>query len=524
MDRVVRALDARDNTLGVAPTGAGKTIIASAAVERLIGGSDARACVLAHRDELTDQNRSKFEWVAPGISTGVVNASVKDWSGQVAFAMVQTLARKANLDDMPALDLLAIDEAHHAAADSYLRIVDRARRLNPACRILGLTATPTRSDRRGLLEVFDNVADQITLAELIASGHLVPPKAFVIDLGVADRLNGLHTTPAGDYDMNLVSEIMNVSAVTEAAIGHWKEKAGDRRTVCFCSTVDHAKEVAEAFKKTGVVSAVVHGGQPPATRAAILSAYSAGEIQVLTNCQVLTEGWDDQPTSCVVLLRPCSAKSTMIQMVGRGLRTVDPSLHPGVVKSDCIVLDFGASILRHGSLQQEIDLAGVVKVERDEPAEGEKSERAPSELAHFDMREVDLLSNFRWSDIFGDGQTWVAAGFEAWACVKTRGEFAVCIGGAKGEPARVLSAGALMVCFAAGSDWLNTKETGSRAHSSRGWVSLPPSQKQINQLDRGRYKPKTRYDAACALTYDWNLRKIGDALEQGLKARRGGNV
>jgi DNA repair protein RadD len=88
------------------------------------------------------------------------------------------------------------------------------------------------------------------------------------------------------------------------------------------------------------------------------AAYSAGKIQVVVNVAVLTEGWDDQPTSCVVLLRPSSYKSTMIQMIGRGLRTVNPEEHPGVIKSDCIVLDFGTSTLLHGSLEQDVDLVG----------------------------------------------------------------------------------------------------------------------------------------------------------------------
>jgi superfamily II DNA or RNA helicase len=112
----------------------------SATVAQRLGGG-GKAAVLAHRDELTAQNRSKFHRVAPGVTTSVVDASEKSWAGQVTFAMVPTLTRLANLDAMPALDLLVIDEAHHAVADSYRRIIDRR---SSATRTAASTASPRR--------------------------------------------------------------------------------------------------------------------------------------------------------------------------------------------------------------------------------------------------------------------------------------------------------------------------------------------------------------------------------------------
>ena len=281
----------------------------------------------------------------------------KSWQGQVTFAMVPTLARSANLDAMPALDLLVIDEAHHAVAESYRRIIDRALHRNPMLRIFGVTATPNRGDKRGLRQVFSNVADQVRLGELIASGHLVPPRTFVIDLGVQEQLREVRRS-ATEFDMDEVDAIMNRAPITEEVVRHWREKAGDRQTVVFCSTVAHADNVAEAFRAAGVAAQLVHGDMAHDERRAVLGAYAAGRIQVVVNVAVLTEGWDHPPTSCVVLLRPSSFKSTMIQMVGRGLRTVDPEEHPGLVKTDCIVLDFGTSSLLHGTLEQDVDLIG----------------------------------------------------------------------------------------------------------------------------------------------------------------------
>jgi superfamily II DNA or RNA helicase len=151
------ALMARGNTLGVAPTGSGKTIMLSAVVGEILNGSSAKkACVLAHRDEITAQNLDKFRRVNPCIPVSIVDAEEKSWSGQTIFAMVQTLARENNLAVMPPLDLLVIDEAHHASADTYRRIIQGAKNRNPAVKIYGVTATPNRGDRKSLRDISTN--------------------------------------------------------------------------------------------------------------------------------------------------------------------------------------------------------------------------------------------------------------------------------------------------------------------------------------------------------------------------------
>src|SRR5262249_29831767 len=136
-----------------------------------------------HRQELTQQNITKFTKVVPGAKSSLFTADTKSFSGQVVFATVQTLSRPDNLAKMPPLDFIVVDEAHHVPAPSYQRIIARARELNPDVLILGVTATPNRADRKSLRCVFDNLGDQITVAELIASGHLVPPRTFVMDVG-----------------------------------------------------------------------------------------------------------------------------------------------------------------------------------------------------------------------------------------------------------------------------------------------------------------------------------------------------
>ena len=533
VERSIHALDEHGNTLAVAPTGAGKTIMLSAVTGRMIGepakGTSGKACVLAHRDELTGQNLNKFGRVNPQLTTSIVDAKEKSWRGQVTFAMVPTLARKDNLDQMPAIDLLVIDEAHHAAADSYRRIIDAALHRNPMCRIYGVTATPNRGDKRGLRPVFSNVADQIRIGELIASGHLVSPRTFVIDVGVQDELTKVRRT-ADDFDMAEVDAIMNRSPVTEAVIRHWREKAGERQTVVFCSTINHARNVTDAFNAAGVAAGFIHGEMADAERKATLAAYAGGKLRVIVNVAVLTEGWDHPPTSCVVLLRPSSYKSTMIQMVGRGLRTVSPEEHPGVIKTDCIVLDFGTSTLLHGSLEQDVDLNGrepgdeaptkdcpecgaVVPLATTEcPLCGHVWERADAgevaPLGDFIMSEIDLLkrSSFRWCDLFGDDAALIASGFNAWGGVFFLNGRWYGVGGLQKQRPHLLAVGERTICLAAANDWLNEHESDETAHKTRRWLNQPPTDRQLTFLPTA-YRQDfglTRYQASALLAFRFN--------------------
>ena len=531
VERSLAALCDHGNTLSIASTGFGKTIALSAVVARSIEGSDAKACILAHRDELTSQNRTKFGRVAPKITTSVIDAGNKDWAGQATFAMVPTLTRTANLTAMPALDLLVIDEAHHAVADSYRRIIDHARSANPDCQIFGVTATPNRGDRKGLREIFDNVGDQVRLGELIASGHLVPPRTFIIDVGVQDQLRAVRKT-VSDFDMTEVAEIMNRAPVTDEVIRHWREKASDRPTVVFCSTVAHAENVAAAFKDTDIAAAVIHGDLDGATRRRILAAYASGEIRVIVNVAVLTEGWDHPPTSCVVLLRPSSYKSTMIQMIGRGLRTVDPEEYPGLVKTDCIVLDFGTSSLTHGTLEQDVDLDGREPVPGPAPSKtcpeceaqiplavtecpfcgADLSREGSAPIDSFIMSEIDLLkrSSFAWVDLFGDDAALMANGFNAWGGIFFLEGRWHAVGGGKGHTSRLLGMGERTVCLAQADDWLNTHETDESAFKSKGWLKQAATEKQLQYLppecrhDFGL----TRYRASAMMTFKFNKREI----------------
>ena len=212
------ALDKHGNTVVVAPTGAGKTIMLSS----LIGKrkDNKNVLVLQHRDELVNQNMDKFKRVNPNISTSVVNAEAKDWSGDTVFSMVQTLSRPNNLQNMKPIDMVVVDESHHIVADTYLRIINHAKQTNENVEIVGFTATPNRGDKKGLREVFTNCSHQIEISTLIREGFLVTPRTYVIDVGVRSELQNVRKTIV-DFDMDQVARIMNNRAINQRVVDEW---------------------------------------------------------------------------------------------------------------------------------------------------------------------------------------------------------------------------------------------------------------------------------------------------------------
>lgn len=540
VQRVRAALDERGQTLGIAPTGAGKTVMLAAAVGGLVNDHGGEHLVLQHRDELVEQNEAKFRKVNPRIRTDFYTADVKRWArGGVTFGMVQTLCRPANLDDMPALASITVDEGHHAVADSYLKIIHRARERNQKVKLFLTTATPGRGDRRTLRTLVDNVADQITLGELIAERHLVKPRAFVIDAGMKGELDEERARKKrfDEIDHAAVAKIMNKRAINDKVVEHWREKAGDRQTVVFCSTLDHAREMLEAFQRAGVAAEMVWGEDPD--RADKLKAFDKARFQVVINVAVLTEGWDCQPVSCVVLLRMESDKGVLMQMVGRGLRTVDPELYPGVRKDDCIILDFGYSLHVHRDLEQHINLdaeqgpkecpncgarvpgavfeCGICGYEwpkqKTEPrGEGDGCGNELGALDDFVMTEIDLFesSPFRWEDLF-DGLVTMSSALTAWGCVlKFKGRW-IAVGGGEATGVVVLAdAGERLVALAAADDFLREHGDDKQAKKSRSWMTLPPTDKQLQQL---RLDPMSaigisRYRASCMLQWKFSERVI----------------
>lgn len=552
--KAAAALEKHGNTLVVSPTGSGKTIILSALARRV---APKKALILQHREELVGQNMEKYLKINPKSWPSLYTADSKSWGGNAIFAMVQTLARHTRT--IPSVDLLIIDEAHHSAASSYRKIISAVLEENPACKVAGFTATPERSDKKGLLSIFSNVADQITIKELIDLGFLVPPRSFVVDVGTQGELSKVRRL-ASDYDMDEVERIMNKRVINQEIVRNWKENAGDRRTIVFCSTVAHAEAVEAEFKAEGVAAATVTGDTPDGERKAIIKRLRSGAVQVICNVAVFTEGFDEPMVSCVVLLRPCSHKSTMIQMIGRGLRPVNCTEHPGAIKRDCIVLDFGTSLLTHGDLNVTAVLGDEALSGQTEPGEcpqkqcptddsteykfpdrrgnegcgamvpigcrecplcGYIFEREGSEydvLEQVNLTEIDILngSPFRWVDLFGSGRVMIASGFGAFSVVANPhgGDNWFAIG--KEKDSRILKqigVSGKVQAFAMADDFLRQNETSESAMKSALWMRHQLSDKQALMLYNAGYpenevKSMTKLTATAALNFVWNRGQI----------------
>ena len=535
----IKALNEYSNTVVVAPTGAGKTIMLSALIgKRFKKGK--RILVLQHRDELVTQNSLKFNKVNPRITTSIVNGTVKHWDGSAVFSMVQTLSRDNNLNNCPKFDMIVIDESHHAVADTYLKIINAVKKSNPKVEVVGFTATPNRGDRKGLREVFNNCSHQIELSTLIREGFLVPPKAFVIDLGVTDDLRNVRKTSV-DFDMAAVEAIMNKSVLNESVVNSWEEKAKDRKTVVFCSTIKHAEDLQKVFVARGYNAKMVTGDTDKSERATTLHDLEFGNVQVVLNVAVLTEGFDAQPVSCIVLTRPCSYKSTMVQMIGRGLRIVDPEIHPNIIKKDCIVLDFGTSIITHGNLDESVDLVGASSV-----GEGEAPNKVcpeceainpinakecfscghlfkPKEKEEFsvvELTEFDLLqrSPFRWIDLFGNGVCKMAMGFNGFGLVATLDDLSIGIVKKTSGIVRVVGVGGIVPVTSAADDFLREIEDGTAANKTKRWLNERATEKQREILKREGIHVSAldfswdKYKAACWISYLWNKKRIDEII------------
>jgi DNA repair protein RadD len=533
------------NTMLVLPTGAGKTAIAGFFVgEEVERQRDAKVLVLQHTDELIEQNRAAISRIS-GLPSSVVKAERDDWDGQLVFGSVQTLARANRREGMPVVSHLIIDECHRAAATSYQSVIEHVRALNPQAKLLGLSATPGRGDGRSLRRTFSNVGYHLRIGTLIARGLLVPPRTFTIDLGVDDELAGL-TSTAGDYDMRQADKVLNRSVLNEAVVEHWKDKASDRRTIFFCATIAHAEAVAEAFIAEGISAAVISGDMAGSERSDLIARFDRGDLQVLANCMVLTEGFDSQPVGCIGILRPMLHKGTFIQAVGRGLRRVDPERYPGIIKTDCIVLDFAGAALRHGSLEQDISLdedetpAGAQPWKTCPSCEaelplgasicdfcGHEFARTVSEaqvLTSFEMTEIALLdrSPFSWVDLHGDGQALMASGFEGWAGVFHDGTLWHALGRPKHRQIRSLAVGTRIQALAAADDFLRETETSSAAAKSKRWINDPASLRQVELLHKAGLTASgldfglSKYAANCHLNFRWNQAAIKAAVMQDL--------
>jgi len=314
------------------PTGAGKTVIFS----HLARLARRQVLVLAHREELLSQAREKLERAMEGAAVVAVEQGAQQASSdaKVLVCSIRSLHEKrlARVIHQRDFGLVVYDECHHAAAEDNLRVLRQLGAFDEDWNgtLLGFTATTARGDGKGLDTIFERIVYSRTLPEMIEDGYLSPLRGFRISTNAdLTRLSsgGL------DFDEEELAEAVDIEERNALVARSIQELARDRRTIAFCVTVNHARNLSRALNLLGVPAGIVHGAMPSDARAKALADFREGRTQVLTNVAVLTEGFDDPGVSCIAMARPTRSDGFYAQCIGRGTR-----LAPG--KKDCLILDF----------------------------------------------------------------------------------------------------------------------------------------------------------------------------------------
>jgi DNA repair protein RadD len=306
VDAVYQACHRHRGVLLVAPTGSGKTVMGSALASRARG----KVLVLAHRKELVDQATRRIP-------------------GAVVMSIQAAIRRSA----VPGVTLVIVDEAHHASAESYRKVLA----LYPDARVIGLTATPWRTDRRGLGDLFEHVVVAAKPADLIASGDLCPYQAFAYE---APDVSGV-AVARGDFAAGELGLAANTAKLRGAVVREYIKHARGHRALLFAVNVEHSLAMVRELRTAGVPAEHIDWQTPGEERERILKGLANGSVDVVSNVQILTEGFDCPAVEVVIVARPTQSLTLHLQMIGRALR---PS--PG--KRSALIHDHAGNMVRHG--------------------------------------------------------------------------------------------------------------------------------------------------------------------------------
>ena len=313
--------------LVVLPTGAGKTVLF--AQLPIMRKESLPMLVLAHRSELLIQAKDKIETINKDLSVGIEQAENKAGYSDVVIASVPTLGRESSsrIEQYPRdyFKTIVVDEAHHAAAPSYRRILDY---FKPDL-LLGVTATPQRSDSVRLIDVFQEIVYYKSIQDLIKEGWLSPLVGYRVktstDISDVEIQNG-------EYKQDQLIEAIDNPSRNNSIVTAYNDLANDKKTVVFAAGVDHAGNLAEAFRKNGSSVRVIIGTTPEEERRQILSDFKSGAVTVLVNVGVLTEGFDEPSIEAIILAKPTRSSLLYTQIVGRGTRLFEGKEH-------CMIID-----------------------------------------------------------------------------------------------------------------------------------------------------------------------------------------
>jgi ATP-dependent helicase IRC3 len=390
--------------LVASPTGSGKTVLFAHLAARRRG----RTLILAHRDELIQQAVDKLAMVDPTLELGVVKAESNAHEAPVVVASVQTLSRPKRLEQVtPDFETVIVDEAHHAWAETYQRVLEHFRCFHEEGPLtLGVTATPERGDHKSLGEVFQELVYEKKIVDLIPE-YLCDLRAMQISLDCDFR--ELHTRHGDFIDGEVERMLLNADAPTQVAKAY-AEFALGRKALVFTPTVKTAYAMVDAFRAEGDCTVEgLDGTTPLEERRDMLQRFHRGETMVLSNCSVLTEGYDEPSVNAIFLCRPTRSKVLYAQLIGRGCRHF-----PG--KSDCLIVDTVGLTSRHDLMT----FAGLFDIEEKrledqtlrEALDGREVELAQREA----MREQEGRLVASVVDLFHQRQVhWIDAGQQHFA-------------------------------------------------------------------------------------------------------------
>ena len=378
-------------------TGVGKTITA-ATDAKAVGG---RTLFLVNALKLASQAKDTFAKVWPEATLGEYTGSQKDMTQTVIFATVQSISKDLEKFSPMDFDYLIVDECHHAAANTYQKIFTY---FHPKF-ILGLTATPERSDGEDMLELFQNVAHKMDLKTAVERGVLVPIRCIRVktNIDLTDvRINGIK------YNSQDLESKLFIPERNQLIVDTYLKYVNGKKTVIFCASVDHAAEIAKLLRDSGVKAEAVSGRDRVEAREKILKDYENGSTNVLCACDLLNEGWDSPHTTVLFMARPTMSKTIYLQQLGRGTRRC-----PG--KEDLLVIDFvdNANMFNMPySLHRVLDIAKYQpmayvlapenkrKLDQDMLFQGEKPEAWLD--VPIDVSDYEIIDLFNWQNSVKD--------------------------------------------------------------------------------------------------------------------------
>ena len=321
------------------PTGSGK----SAMTAYMLGRTTKRTLILCHREELRDMICASLP-----VPYNVIEGARTIGTERVAVGMMQTVSRR--LGSLPKFEWVISDECHLSMAPTWRAILDHYK----GAWHLGMSATPCRLDGQGLGTIFDTIVYGPTVRELINRSYLSPCRVFAPEHHVENLKKS-----GSDFNMEDAARLFDKASVTGAAAEHLRRLGPDRRAIVFCCTREHATHAAQQFRDAGFRAANVDGSMAPGERKQRFAGFRSGRIQVLTNVDLATTGFDDPGIAAEIMLRPTQSLALYLQMVGRALR-----IYPG--KSDAILIDCVGNVMRHGmpDAEREWTLEGREKRSR----------------------------------------------------------------------------------------------------------------------------------------------------------------